>query len=74
VGNLIGVRGQRKEDGRQGTDNVRQGTELGRETRSRAVTGIGEGDREMSDRGKRGKTLIMLVMLRNDFRACSVNK
>ncbi len=31
VGQLIGVRGRRKEDGRQGTDHVRQGTNDGRQ-------------------------------------------
>ena len=31
LGQLIGVRGWRKEDGRQGTDHVRQGTEDGRQ-------------------------------------------
>jgi hypothetical protein len=31
LGQLIGVRGRRKEDGRQGTDHVRQGKEDGRQ-------------------------------------------
>ncbi len=47
-------------DVRQGTKDVRQAT--------------GEGDRGMGDRGKRGKTLKMHVVLQNDFRVCSATE